>query len=217
MANFGFSRLAVVAPYETHWREAKSAVQAGDLLRAARTTQTLPEAIGDCTLVLGTGTLTYRQPEQPVVALPNLAPLVREELTRGGRVALIFGSEKHGLTREDLACCHRLVLIPTAPQQPSMNLGQAVAVCLYELATRLAMPIESAAAPSEPLAMAARLEMLAEVIDETMEAANYSPAVMRDANRHDLCVLLRRLTITERDARRVLGIFRRVLWKLKHR
>ncbi len=79
---------------------------------------------------------TYRRPEQRVVTLPELGPLVAWELERGGRVALVFGPEKHGLTREELSFCHLLVEIPTDARQPSMNLGQAVAVCLYELAMR---------------------------------------------------------------------------------
>jgi tRNA/rRNA methyltransferase len=61
---------------------------------------------------------------------------LQNEIERGGRVALVFGPEKRGLTREDLSYCHLLVEIPTDPHQPSMNLGQAVAVCLYELACR---------------------------------------------------------------------------------
>ncbi len=137
MANFGFRRLAVVAPYEEHWREARSAVGAPELLQDAKETATLSEAAADCTLVIGTGSLAHRRPEQPVVPLPALAPFVQQEIDRGGRVALVFGPEKHGLTREDLSFCHLLVEIPTAPGQPSMNLGQAVAVCLYELAARL--------------------------------------------------------------------------------
>src|ERR1022692_2974326 len=141
MANFGFSRLAVVAPYAPHWREARSAIGAPELLQNAKETESLAEAVGHCTLVVGTGTLTYRKPEQPVVALPDLAPLVARELSQGGRGAVGFGSEKHGLTRDDLSWCHLLVEIPTDPRQPSMNLGQAVAVCLYELAVRaLPMP-----------------------------------------------------------------------------
>src|SRR6202035_2813027 len=50
-----------------------------------------------------------------------------------GRIALLFGSEKHGLTTEDLSWCHALIVIDTHRDQPSMNLGQAVAVCLYEI------------------------------------------------------------------------------------
>ena len=240
MANFGFHRLAVVAPYEAHWREARSAVQAEELLRNAKRTESLNDAVADCTLVLGTGTLAHRKPQQPVVALPDLRQRVAKELGRGGRVALVFGPEKRGLTREDLSLCHLLVEIPTAPSQPSMNLGQAVAVCLYELAARLPSAGESAAAPhsgrtlsrreksgNEDLAQpsgsdsgvaapAGDLERLAAVVEKTMLAANYSPAATRKANRHDLRLFLRRLALTGQDARRILGLFRRILWRLEH-
>ena len=140
MANFGFSRLSVVAPYEPHWREAKSAIGAEDLLYSARKTEALSEAVADCTLVAGTGTLSRRKPEQPVVPLPAFTSIVETELARGGRVALVFGPEKHGLTREDLSFCNVLVEIPTDPRQPSMNLGQAVAVSLVR--ARVATIIE---------------------------------------------------------------------------
>jgi TrmH family RNA methyltransferase len=226
MANFGFSRLAVVAPYAPHWREARSAVGAPQLLETAVETATLAEALANCTLVVGTGTLTYRKPEQKVIALPNLAPILKQEIERGGRVALVFGPEKHGLTREDLSLCHLLVEIPTDPRQPSMNLGQAVAVCLYELASRGFLPSiaaseelpEPAANREEepsPAAPSGDLELLAQVVEETMIAADYSPPSMHDANRHDLRLLLRRLDPNRRDTRRILGLFRRILWRLK--
>ncbi len=223
MANFGFSRLSVVAPYAPHWREARSAVGAPELLLTANETASLAEAVANCTLVLGTGTLTYRKPEQKVVRLPDLAPLVEPAFDRGDRVALVFGPEKHGLTREDLSYCHLLVEIPTDARQPSMNLGQAVAVCLYELATRAfgagAGATEGAAYGSADAAMRTttsdRLELLAAVVEQAMTAADYSPAAMRDANRHDLRLLLRRLSPSEKDARRILGLFRRILWQLK--
>jgi tRNA/rRNA methyltransferase len=226
MANFGFSRLAVVAPYAPHWREARSAVGAPEQLEAAVECATLADAVADCTLVVATGTLTYRKPEQKVVSLPDLAPILKTETDRGGRVALVFGPEKHGLTKDDLSYCHLLVEIPTDPSQPSMNLGQAVAVCLYELALRAfppAQPAPSAAAePAAAVAEASRLaapsadfELLAQVVEETMVAAKYSPAAMRSANRHDLRLLLRRLAPNRRDTRRILGLFRRILWQLK--
>jgi len=217
MANFGFRWLTVVTPFAPMWREARSAVGAPELLAEARETATLAEAVAECTLVVGTGTLTYRKPEQPVVALPHLPPLVRRELERGGRVALVFGSEKHGLTREDLSYCHLLVEIPTDPEQPSMNLGQAVAVCLYELAARVTEATTSASAPphSEPAATSGHLEVLASLIEEAMEAAEYSPLAMQPANRHDLRLLLRKLHLSTHDSRRILGVFRRILWRLK--
>jgi len=226
MANFGLSHLTVVDPFERNWREARSAVEAGELLENAVVAPSMEAAVRGCSLVLGTGSLTYRKPEQTVIALPALAPRVRAEMARGGRIALVFGPEKHGLTREDLSWCHHLVEIPTDTRQPSMNLGQAVAVCLYELATR-ALAAESrgadaAQAPESGAAEAAGagpasadLELLAGVIEETMIAARYAPQHLREGNRHELRLLLRRLELSRHDLRRVLGLFRRIQWRLK--
>jgi TrmH family RNA methyltransferase len=220
MANFGFERLTVAAPYAPHWREACSAVGAETLLQNAKKTESLAEAVAGCTLVVGTGSLTYRKPEQPVVPLPLLAPRLLEELSRGGRVALVFGPEKHGLTREDLSWCHLLVEIPTDARQPSMNLGQAVAVCLYELASRAFAGQTARIAGNQPserpaAAPSGSLELLAGVIEESMAAAGYSPRSMQAANSHDVRTLLRRLGPSAKDTRRILGLFRRILWRLR--
>lgn len=220
MANFGFHELAVVAPYRPHWEEAEqAAVGADKVLEHAQETPTLAEAVAACTLVLGTGTLTYRRPEQPVVELPALGPLVAEELAQGGRIAVVFGPEKRGLTREDLSYCHRLVVIPTDDNQPSMNLGQAVAVCLYEIAARGATihvsqsDSEAATSPAD----SGSLDRMAILIEETMCQAGYSPRSMQAANRRDLRLMLRRIKLNSKDARRALGLFRRVLARLSRR
>jgi tRNA/rRNA methyltransferase len=240
MANFGFRRLAVVEPYEPNWREARSAVGAPELLLEAKECATLAEAVAQCTLVVGTGSLNYRKPEQPVVELPDLAPLVEQELRRGGRVAVVFGPENHGLSREDLSYCQVIVVIPTDDRQPSMNLGQAVAVCLYEVASRAfandpgpekvaGQNLEEHAAQAEALACqpvpcsdkgssapSGDLDLLAGLVEEVMQGAGYSPNSMQGANRHDLRLLLRRVAPAERDLRRMLGLFRRILWRFQH-
>jgi TrmH family RNA methyltransferase len=223
MSNFGFARLSVVSAYEPHWREARSAVGAPELLANAREFSTVAEAVAQSTLVLGTGTVTFRKPDQPVVPLPRLVPLVAAELARGGRIAVLFGSEKHGLSRDDLSYCHALVEIPTDPRQPSMNLGQAAAVCLYELALsrtngggmRAASEPEPEPASIGTTVNSADLERLAALIEETMLAAHYSPASMQEANRHDLRALLRRLNLAPLDSRRIFGLFRRILHRLE--
>lgn len=217
MANFGLTHLSVVEPFEEHWREARSAVGAPQVLANARQCATLAEAVADCSLVAGTGTLTYRRPEQPVVSPAQAAALTRRERLSGGAVAIVFGPEKHGLTREDLSYCHLLVEIPTDPVQPSMNLGQAVAVSLYELAARETAAESPLSAPTLPAlsATGGNLDRLARMIEQTMQIAGYSPNVMQQANRHDLRLLLRRLALNQKDTRRVLGLFRRILWSLK--
>lgn len=222
MANFSVSRLTVVAPYEPHWREARSAVGAPDLLQNATETASLAEAVAGCAFVAGTGTRTHRKPEQRIVLLPEAAPLFAQQLTRG-RTALVFGPEKHGLTRYDLSYCHALIEVPTDPRQPSMNLGQAVAVCLYELARHAGtrFPRNSteraghADSRAEAAATSGALDRLAGLIEETMTAAGYSPRAMQPANRHDLRLLLRRLSPSPLDTRRMLGLFRRFLHRLQ--
>ncbi|MGB6690120.1 MAG: RNA methyltransferase, partial [Terracidiphilus sp.] len=202
MANFGFTRLTVVAPYAPHWREARSAIGAPDLLQNAREASTLAEAVSSCTFVAGTATSVHRQPDQPVVPLPKLAPQLARKLDSRAQAALVFGPEKHGLTRDDLAYCHFLVEIPTEPSQPSMNLGQAVAVCLYELSRQAdpsgpnlpappEQPIPESGDPGPATAPSGSLDLLAGVIEETMAASGYSPPAMRAANRLDLRLALR--------------------------
>ncbi len=147
---------------------------------------------------------------------------LKKELAREGHIAIVFGPEKHGLTREDLSYCNLLVEIPTDARQPSMNLGQAVAVCLYELTARgnpeadvMHMLAPSQSRIDEPVAPSGQLDILAEVIEKTMIAADYSPVKMRVANRHDLRLLLRRLRLNPSDIRRTLGLFRRILWRIQ--
>jgi tRNA C32,U32 (ribose-2'-O)-methylase TrmJ len=157
------------------------------------------------------------------VQLPDLTALLRDELDRGGRFAIIFGPEKHGLTRDDLSYCHVLAEIPTDPMQPSMNLGQAVAVCLYELVARTnpnrvdgpaKVQLKTDADARTRIAESGSLELLAGVVEQVMEAAHYSPDSMRNANRRDIRLMLRRLAPEEKDVRRILGLFRRILWRL---
>ena len=239
MANFGFSRLSIVAPFAVNWMEAKSAVGAPDLLREAKVYETLAEAVAHCTLVLGTGSLDKRKPVQRIEALPDAAAWVRQTLALGdpseanaqacqplARVALVFGSEKHGLTSDDLSWCHALVVIETCEAQPSMNLGQAVAVCLYEI-SRAPDPAgqpdpDHGASLSEAGTHSAKpdsvqLDRLAALIEETMEAVNYSTRGLRSANGAALRILLRRLMPDEADLRRMMGLFRRILWQLGRR
>ena len=221
MANFGFSHLSIVAPFAQNWMEAKSAVGAPDLLREAKVYETLAEAVAHATLILGTGSLDRRRPVQAILGLPETAAQIQtalnESIHHPSRIALVFGSEKHGLTSDDLSWCHALIAIETSEAQPSMNLGQAVAVCLYEISRTPPAPTEGSSTgenPPERLPDTEQLDRLAALVEETMEAVNYSTRGMRSANGEALRVLLRRLMPNEPDLRRMMGLFRRILWQL---
>src|SRR5271157_4132394 len=104
MSNFGFSHLRVVNPYEQAFREARSAVGAAALLASAQEYKSVADAVADCTLVVGTTAVRHRELQHPLRRLDSGARLIRKQLARrgGGRVALLFGSEKVGLSNQDL-------------------------------------------------------------------------------------------------------------------
>jgi TrmH family RNA methyltransferase len=129
MSNFGFVRLRVVNPFPVAFRDARSAVGASKVLAAAEEYTTVAEAVADCTLVVGTTAVGSRALQHPLHRLEHGARLIRKRLA-SGQVALLFGSEKRGLSNADFSHCHWLLRIPTSQDNRSMNLGQAVAVCL---------------------------------------------------------------------------------------
>ena len=138
MHDFGFRHLRVVNEYAVPFETARSAVDASEVLAEATAFGSVADAVADCTLVVGTTAVGERALQHPLRALPDGAEMIRKELgTEGGRVALLFGSEKTGLSNDELSHCHWLLTIPMEQHEevrhPSMNLGQAVAVCLYEL------------------------------------------------------------------------------------
>src|SRR5579863_2769066 len=132
MSNFGAVHLRVVKPYEKAFREAVSAVGAGTVLKGAEEFLSLREAVADCSLVVGTTAVGNREIRQPLRRLEEAGGILRGAM-KSGSVALLFGSENRGLSNEDLSYCHWLLRIPTREEHRSMNLGQAVAVCLYEV------------------------------------------------------------------------------------
>jgi TrmH family RNA methyltransferase len=210
MSNFGFQHLRLVRPFERAFREARSAVGAAHILAAAQEFATVAEAVADSAFVVGTAD-PRRSPPQPSLSLPQAAPLIRERL-RSQPVALLFGSEKRGLSNLDLSHCHLLVHIPTLPDQPSMNLGHAVAVCLYELARdREVSPLDT---PAPESATAHDEERLTTLLVDVLRRTRYiTPGADAHAEERTRA-LLRRMHLSAADARICLGMLRRIKWKL---
>jgi TrmH family RNA methyltransferase len=215
MSNFGFHNLRVVNAWEVSFREARSAVGAPDLLAAATEHQSLDEGVAGCTLVVGTTAGHNRDLQHTLRSLRAGARMIHKHLAKNKSncVALLFGSEKRGLSNADLSHCHWLLTIPTREEHLSMNLGQAVAVCLYEL-SRARVPHTSAkAATSASVAPASAddLERMTALLIEVLRASGYISAQSAEEK---IRRMVHRLDLTAPDIELWLGILRRVAWKL---
>jgi len=145
MANFGLADLALVSPFQSDWNEAVniwrqeasvSAINSMEIIESAGIFDTITAAAADCALLLGTSSLHRNKPERDVILLKEVPAYIAGR--SGDRIGILFGTEKTGLTKEELSYCGAIINIPTKVNQPSMNLGQAVAVVAYELAARSA-------------------------------------------------------------------------------
>ncbi len=224
MSNFGFTDLRLVRPWDPSFQEARdaerSAVGASDLLARAVVFASVAEAVADCTLVLGTTAVTAggrRDLQHPLDELETSAELAYQHLRQSeARVALLFGSEKTGLTNDDLSHCHRLLRIPTREEHISMNLGQAVAICLYELVRISKDKREADEYAAHPAAASAgEVERLTMMILEALQSSGYIAPGAEAATEEKLRRNLRRFALTRQDAQLALGMTRQILWKLK--
>jgi TrmH family RNA methyltransferase len=211
MSNFGFRRLRVVNPYEVAFRDARSAVGAADLLSNAEEYSNVGEAIADCGLIVGTTAVHRRVLQNPLRRLDeDGGRLIREELS-SGRVALLFGSEKVGLSTADFTHCHWLLHVPTLQDHISMNLGQAVAVCLYEIARNVN---GERLAEEMPRASAGEVEMITSILLDALRVSGYvkpgTEVVMEEKARR----LVRRMNLQPGEATVWLGMLRQIAWKL---
>lgn len=223
MVNFGWHDLRLVAPFDNAWAEARSAVGAAQVLASARVYASLAEALVDRNYVLGSSAIGARKPAQPVIELPELAGrLAAQAESASVAAALVFGQEKHGLTNEDLSHCHSILRIPTLPEQASMNLGQAVAVCLYEWSCRVHFeanmdaqnPARSHALlpdlTTPPRALEADTERLGEVLYRLLHVSGYLKPTTAESSRTEIRALLHRLGAGEKDTHRLTGMLAKI-------
>lgn len=213
MSNFGFHRLRVVNTYEAAFREARSAVGAVPVLAAAEEYKAVADAVADCELVVGTTAIGHRHLKHALRRLEEGGRLIREQLP-SKRVALLFGSEKFGLSNEHLSHCHWLIHIPTSEENISMNLGQAVAVCLYELIREASIASQPL---GEPLAAGREIERFSALLLDTMYESEFLKRRPTSDAEERVRRLVLRLSLTAGDIDAWLGILRQILWKLKNK
>jgi tRNA/rRNA methyltransferase len=211
MSNFGFTDLRLVNPYDVAFREARSAVKSEYILEQARVFETVAEAITDCTLVIGGTSVGHRDLHLPLYRLEPAGQLVRDSSTA---VAILFGSEKFGLSNEDMSHCHWLYRIPAREEHGSMNLGQAVAITLYELIRD--REAESQRFEPAPRAEAADFERILTLLYQILNQSGYIQERMAEPEKIRLRNLINRLAIPAPDAKTWQGILRQIQWKINH-
>lgn len=211
MSNFGFHHLRVVNPYDVAFEGARSAVGAAAVLESAEKYETVAEAVADCSLVVGTTAIGHRDLQHSLQRLEAGAPAIRAQL-KSGACALLFGSEKFGLSNKDMSHCHWLLHIPTREEHVSMNLGQAVAICLYELIRDSAVVAE--AEQGSP-ASAAEMERITETLLTALRASGYPKLNASDSFQGAVRRLVLRLRLQTGDAEFLLGMLRQMVWKMK--
>jgi len=199
MANFGLFELILSDPQTHDFRGVERVgVKADRVLQRFAVAPTLDEALTSVVYAVGTTSrnqlkrFTALSPEEAVERLATHAAR--------GRVALVLGGEKRGLSDDELSRCHDVLAIPTDDAQPSMNVSHAAAVLTY--LCRRAPPQPTAAEPGAPLALVQRLE--AKLMDALLAAGYLNP----QAPEHVLRELTRALVrghLTQREAELWLG------------
>jgi TrmH family RNA methyltransferase len=216
MHDFGFRHLRVVNDYAMPFETARSAVDASEVLAGAAAFGGVADAVADCTLVVGTTAVGERALQHPLYSLAEAGGKIREELAEKGRVALLFGSEKTGLSNEELSYCHWLLTIPMEQHEeirhPSMNLGQAVAVCLYELVRQVPA---GAGGGHVAAAEAGEVEWLTTLLGEVLEETGYTKRHPANCEEGQIRRLVLRMGVAASDIPVWMGILRQILWKVR--
>ncbi|MCZ6623942.1 MAG: RNA methyltransferase [Deltaproteobacteria bacterium] len=208
MKNMGVKDLAIVggARTKSYWARAM-AVHAGEILKESKRFSALREAVADCGLVVGTtcrGGLYRSHSRFPRDLAPKIVAAARFK-----KIAVVFGPEDHGLSNRDLKHCQWLITIPSHPGYPSLNIAQAVMVCLYEIflaAQKKTLKERISRAPSENI----------ERLFDKMKRSLLKIGFLDSENPDHILLALRRILgragLEEKDVRVLTGLFSQIEW-----
>ena len=211
MANFGVARLRLVNPQVDHLGEEarRMAVKAAPLLEGAELYPDLAAALADCRLALGT-TRRFGKYREDFLH-PDEAADVLLPATAKGNVALVFGREDKGLLTAELDLCQRFITIPTGETLPSMNLAQAVAVCLYETAKAFGRASGKRTGVRRQ-ASGRQLEAMYRHMRQSLLDVGYLDPQNPDHILHTYRRILGRAGLNDREVRILHGLFSRLDW-----
>lgn len=209
MANTGFSELAIASPRSMDLKEARMMACGGrDILEQRREYPSLAQAVADCGTVVGATARVglYRSHSRT----PRESAARVLDATRGAPVALVFGREDNGLSNEELALCTDVIQIPSTTECPSLNLAQAVMICLYEIFV-VSDAFEPTREKSGLASSDLRERMFTMWRDMLMDIG-----FMKEDKADHMMMGLRRIfsrgAVTEDDMRILMGVARQARW-----
>jgi tRNA/rRNA methyltransferase len=221
MRNMGLRDLVLVAPEADPLdAEARRLSTHGEkILQRARVVSELGQAVEDCVLVAATSAKTGGLFRRQSVGLPEeIGPLLAEEMAHAP-VALIFGPEATGLTDTEIVRCHYLIHIPADSDYPTLNLAQAVAICLYELRRawlkKMATKTSEASKTLEVCPMEMQERMFAS-LRAALEEIHFLYGPQADSLMHGLRHLIGRAKPTRMEVDLLFGLARQIHWYVDH-
>jgi TrmH family RNA methyltransferase len=215
MKNFGFSQLRLVNPPRNYLdaEARKMAVDAFDVLKKSKVESSLSQALSDINLAFSTSACQHRT-EEPEALGHLVEKLHQQDLTKENKIAFVFGDERDGLTREEIARCHELILVPTEPTFASLNLAQALGIVAYELSRTDGLHNHKQVS-SEILPCGAEEDELMNLTSELMDRANFSRRYNRDLVTMQLRSALQKMRPNKREFDLLRGFLLRLNDKLK--
>ena len=211
MKNFGLHRLTIVGSRISSWTDAyRMAVESGDVLEGALSTESFDSAVANATWIVGTT-------NRPLPGQRLLSPRqVAERSAERGAPLLLFGCEESGLGNHELLRCHDLSMIPTAKEQSSLNLAQAVLLYASELyvAAIAREPGQHGEAPAPapvPVASAAMMQHLERCLAEGLLASIWAGKSRPTDAIGELMQPFYRAGLTEAEVRAWLVALRRIV------
>ena len=213
MANTGLVDLVLVEPAAPIDRVARAfAVSAGAILDSAVSASSVAEALAPFQRVVGTTSTRSRQLGVPIVDPRELAVRCAQD-AEPISTALLFGPERSGLNNEELSLCSLLVQIPTAPEQPTLNLSQAVLLVTHAL-YQSSPEARIASSDGQPPASTAEIEGLFDHVRQVLEGVGFARDDTATGVMRDLRQLSARSGLTSREVVILRGICRRTLHRL---
>jgi tRNA/rRNA methyltransferase len=217
MKVMGFDDLVLVAPRWANVLRREETIQrasgALDVLNNARIVETLDEALDGMTHLCATA-MTPRDFGPPTVAprahfesLVNASP---GKVAHSG-VAFLFGSERFGMTNEDVYRCHACLSIPTNPNFGSLNLGAAIQVIAYEWRLALGGFAVEAATPEPVLADARQVAGMLAHLEESLVAIGFLDPQAPKKLMARLNQLFNRAAVTQEEIHVLRGVAKVIL------